>query len=157
MSPEQVIAAYRLVPHPEGGLFREFHRSRLILQSPPGCPGERSAQTAIFYLLTRDTFSAFHRLRAEELWIHLSGNPLELFLLGPRLETRRLASVAEGGPPVAVVPPGVIQAARTLGDFTLTLCIVAPGFDYADFAHPTRETLLREFPEHGNIIRAMTR
>ncbi len=152
-----LIETYRLAPHPEGGWFREFHRSGRSVGPLPGFPGTRPAVTAIYFLLTRETFSAFHRLRSEEIWVHLAGAPLSLVLLGPGACRLRLASAADGGPPAIVVPPGALQAARTGGAYALVACVVAPGFEFADFEVPAREALLREFPEHAELIRGLTR
>ncbi len=127
----KVIEAYRLEPHPEGGWFREFHRSGRSVGPLPGFPGPRPAVTAIHFLLTRETFSAFHRLRSDEIWIHLAGAPLSVALLGPE--------------------------AQTEGEYALAACIVAPGFDYADFEIPPRDDLLRDYPEHAELIRRLTR
>lgn len=153
----KIIEAYRLEPHPEGGWFREFHRSARPVGPLPGIPGIRPAVTAIHFLLTRETFSAFHRLRSEEIWIHLAGAPLSLVLLGDDARLLRLAGAADGGPPALVVPAGALQAARTDGAYTLVACVVAPGFDFSDFEIPERGTLLREFPEHAELIRGLTR
>lgn len=152
-----IIEAYRLAPHPEGGWFREFHRSGRALGPLPGYPGDRAAVTAIYFLLTKETFSAFHRLRSEEIWIHLAGAPLSLVLLGPDARRLRLAAAADGGPPALVVPAGTLQAARTDGVYALVACVVAPGFDFADFELAPREALLREYPAHADLIRALTR
>ncbi len=152
-----IIEAYRLDPHPEGGWFREFHRSGRSVGPLPGYPGDRAAVTAIYFLLTRETFSAFHRLRSEEIWIHLAGAPLSLVLLGADVRRLRLAAAADGGPPVLVVPARTLQAARTDGAYALAACVVAPGFDFADFEIPPRDALLRDFPGHAELIRALTR
>ena len=152
-----IIEAYRLDPHPEGGWFREFHRSDRSVDPLAGYPGERAAVTAIYFLLTKETFSAFHRLRSDEIWIHLAGAPLSLVLLDPGARILRLAAAADGGPPALVVPAGTLQAARTDGAYALAACVVAPGFDYADFEMPPREALLREYPGHADLIRALTR
>jgi predicted cupin superfamily sugar epimerase len=154
---DEIIAAYRLERHPEGGWFREAHRSPRPLGQVPGYPGERTAFTAIYFLLTRGDFSALHRLRSEEAWIHLEGDPLELIILGRDVRRILLAPVAQGGPPVAVVPSGELQAARTSGDYSLAACFVAPGFDFADFSMPSRDELLRERPEQRELILALTR
>ncbi len=153
----KLIEAYGLAPHPEGGWFREFHRSGRSVGPLPGFPGSRPAVTAIYFLLTRETFSAFHRLRSEEIWFHLAGAPVTLVVLGPEPKTFRVASAADGGPPAHVVPARALQAARTDGDYALVACVVAPGFDFADFEIPGREALLREFPEHAALIRGLTR
>ncbi|NJD61158.1 MAG: cupin domain-containing protein [Deltaproteobacteria bacterium] len=157
MGPEEIIAAYRLERHPEGGWFREVHRSSLLLGKIPGYPGARTAFTAIHYLLTRGDFSAFHRLRSEEAWIHLAGDPLELVLMGREIQRITLGPVEQGGVPVAVVPSGDLQSARSSGDYTLSACIVSPGFEFADFTMPSRDELLREYPEQRELILEFTR
>ncbi len=157
MEAKEIIAAYRLERHPEGGWFREVYRSPRLLGQIPGYPGPRTAFTAIYFLLTRGDFSAFHRLRGEEAWIHLAGDPLELILMGRETRRLTLAPAAEGGDPFAVVPAGEIQAARTSGAYTLAACLVAPGFEFSDFSMPSREELLREHPERKDLILAFTR
>ncbi len=153
----RLIDRYDLQPHPEGGWYREVHRSTRSLGHLPGYPGERTALTAIYFLLAAGDFSAFHRVRSEEVWVHLAGDSLELVLLDqePRLLT--LAAPGEEGEPLLVVPPGVLQAARPLGTFTLVTCLVAPGFDFADFELPTREELEGLFPRHVELVRRFTR
>ena len=157
MGPEEIIAGLQLEHHPEGGWFREVHRSSRLLPPIPGYPGERTAFTAIYFLLTKGDFSAFHRLRSEEVWIHLAGDPLELVLMGREVRRIALGPVTHGGDPVAVVPAGVLQAARSTGDYTLVACIVAPGFEYEDFTMPSREELLRDHPEQRELILEFTR
>lgn len=157
MGLEEIIAAYRLERHPEGGWFREVHRSSRPLGQIPGYPEGRAAFTAIYFLLARGDFSAFHRLRSEEAWIHLAGDPLELILMGREVRRVNLGPATGGGSPVAVVPAGELQAARTLGEYTLSACIVVPGFEFADFSMPPREDLLREYPDRRELILAFTR
>ena len=157
MGPKEIIAAYRLERHPEGGWFREVHRSSRPLGDIPGYPGERTAFTAIYFLLPRGDFSAFHRLRSEEVWIHLAGDPLELVVMGREVRRITLGPATGGGEPVAIVPAGELQAAGSCGEYTLVLCVVSPGFDFADFSMPTREELLREHPEQRDLIMAFTR
>jgi uncharacterized protein len=129
-----------LRPHPEGGWFRETWRSGLE-SVPVGYPGPRAAATAIYYLLRPGEESRWHRVRSAEVWLWHSGGPLLLrdggagdrpaeggaVTLGPDL--------AAGQVPQHVVPPGHWQAARPSGDReALVSCVVAPGFDFADFA-----------------------
>ncbi|MDH4100470.1 MAG: cupin domain-containing protein [Nitrospirota bacterium] len=156
---EELIARYNLAPHPEGGWYREFHRSDVSVGILPGYAGERTALTAIYFLLAKGDFSAFHRVLGEEVWVHLAGDPLELVLLDKEPRSITLAPAGSGEPvaPVAIVPPNVLQAARTTGDYTLVTCLVAPGFDFADFSMPSREELLREYPGCGEVIKVFTR
>jgi predicted cupin superfamily sugar epimerase len=120
-----------LAPHPEGGWYRQTWRSPAEF-TPEGYPGPRAAATAIYFLLLPGERSAPHTVRSDELWLWHRGGPLELniggevVILGPDLERGQVLQ--------AVVPGGVSQSARPAGaDYVLVSCIVAPGFDFADF------------------------
>ena len=130
-----------LSPHPEGGWFRETWRSDLTIgQSalPPDYHGQRSAGTAILFLLMPGQQSAWHTVRSAELWLYHRGSPL-LLEVGPEQDgaaTLLLGSDIDAGEqPQLVVPPGHWQRAKPRDDEpTLVSCIVVPGFDFADFA-----------------------
>lgn len=132
---QSLVDALRLLPHPEGGFYRETFRSPVRLATPRG---ERSAMTVIHYLLPAGAWSAFHRVEADEAWHHVSGDPLELHLLSPAgaHEVHRLdARLAGGAVDHLVVPAGAWQAARPLGaSHALVSCTVSPGFEFQDFA-----------------------
>lgn len=127
-----------LQPHPEGGWYAETYRSSVEF-TPPTHPGSRASATGIVFLLNPGEESRWHRVASDELWIHQRGDPLELVLGGTTAEphadrTFRLgADYPNGDLPQALVPAGVWQAARPLGDPVLVACIVTPGFDFADF------------------------
>jgi predicted cupin superfamily sugar epimerase len=133
--------ALDLVPHPEGGWYRETWRSELtIAQSALSCDytGPRSAGTAILFLLLPGQQSAWHTVRSAELWFYHRGSPL-LLQFGPAqdgAETYVLGSdLAAGEHPQVVIPPGHWQRARPReAQPTLVSCVVVPGFDFADFA-----------------------
>jgi predicted cupin superfamily sugar epimerase len=123
--------------HPEGGWFTETWRTGVDLDTDRG---RRAAATGILYLLDAGETSAWHRVASDELWLHHSGGPLVLTLGGDDDrpgETRDhlLGSDVLGGErPQAVVPAGCWQSARPGADAAvLVSCVVAPGFDYADF------------------------
>jgi predicted cupin superfamily sugar epimerase len=149
MDAEETIRRLGLVPHPEGGFYRETFRSPLILELPDG--RRRSASTAIHYLLPPGARSAWHRVASDEVWHHYDGGPLRLHLLG--IGTRYLSQ----RDPQVVVPAGVWQAAEPERDAVLCGCTVAPGFDFADFEMGRAETLAREFPEQEAIIIRLAR
>jgi uncharacterized protein len=128
-----------LRPHPEGGWFRETWRSALSVR-PAGYPGERSVATAIYFLLCPGEESAWHVVRSDELWLWHRGGPLALRLGGTAAEPRAAgavmlgADVSEGEQPQFVVPGGTWQrAAPASREPVLVSCVVAPGFDFADF------------------------
>jgi predicted cupin superfamily sugar epimerase len=119
--------------HPEGGWFRETYRSATEF-SPPGYAGPRAAATAIYFLLHPGEESAWHVVRSDELWLWHSG-VLTLTLGGSGDEPGSGEEVLLGADrPQVLVPAGVWQAATPASDEpVLVSCVVAPGFDFADF------------------------
>ena len=160
MDAEAIIRALALAPHPEGGFYRETFRADALPFELPG-RGARSASTSIYFLLGGSDFSAFHRVRSDEIWHHYAGVALELHTLessrghrverlGPRLEL--------GERPQIVVPQAVYQAARLREPgFALCGCTVAPGFDFLDFEMPEPSALQTLFPAERSIIGELTR
>ena len=131
MAADEIIARLGLRPHPEGGHFRETFRAA----DPAGSVG-RGASTAIFFLLKAGERSHWHRVDADEVWHYYSGASLELSMSvdGKTTCPLRLGSdLTSGETPQIVVPRGVWQAARSLGDWTLVGCTVAPAFEFAGF------------------------
>jgi predicted cupin superfamily sugar epimerase len=153
---DELVRALGLTPHPEGGYYREMYRARAQVETPRG---PRSAGTAIYYLLPRGEFSAWHQVASDEVWHFYDGAPLTLYLLGAQgLEAVTLGrEVSQGERPQVVVPAGVLQAAVPRGDYTLVGCTVAPGFDFADWELPSRDTLVARHPEHAELFRQLTR
>ncbi|HYL06466.1 MAG TPA: cupin domain-containing protein [Thermoanaerobaculia bacterium] len=136
---EQVIAALELIPHPEGGWYRETFRDLPNAGQAPaaGAPGGRGASSVIYYLLRDSERSAWHRIKdAAEVWHHYAGAPLELSISldGRQVTTSTLGSSFERGErPQALVPAGAWQTARPRGGWTLAGCTVAPAFELASF------------------------
>jgi uncharacterized protein len=140
MTPRPPLAEHLdLQPHPEGGWFRETWRSSVSVQ-PPGYQGQRSLATAIYFLLHSGEESRWHVVRSDEIWFWHSGGPLVLQLGGNGDQPAVAATVILGGDvaagqqPQALVPAGTWQRAVPHGDDpVLVSCVVAPGFDFADF------------------------
>lgn len=133
--------ALGLLPHPEGGWFRETWRTTVTF-SPPGYDGPRATATGIYFLLAPGEESRWHVVRSDEVWLHHAGGPLDLLLGGegdrPGDATASVlgSDLAAGQYPQLRVPAGVWQAARPAiadAEPTLVSCIVSPGFDFADF------------------------
>lgn len=144
MQADQLIAHHGLKPHPEGGWYRELYRSPLPVGRVDGC--KRSALTVILFLLQAGEVSRWHQVRgADETWHFAGGAPLELITVASEhaLMRRQLLAGPEAAEatPVAVVPAGFWQAARSTGAWTLVSCCVGPGFDFADFG------LLSDLPQ----------
>jgi predicted cupin superfamily sugar epimerase len=140
MDAQEIIRSLDLRPHPEGGWYRELHRSALRVTTSHA---SRCALTSIYYLLQHHERSRWHTVEADEIWHFYAGAPLELFAYEPiagRFVRRVLAPPATRTEPAgaqrapaAVIPAGTWQAARTLGDYSLIGCSVGPGFEFADF------------------------
>jgi predicted cupin superfamily sugar epimerase len=137
LDAKALVEALDLRPHPEGGWYREEHRSVLKVRREDGA--RRSALTLIWFLLEAPEISCWHRVtRADETWHHAGGDPLELWLLPPAggVAERRVVGpliLGDAVQPVGVVPAGWWQAARSLGRWSLVNCCVGPGFDFEDF------------------------
>lgn len=133
---QSLIADLGLQPHPEGGYYREIFRSESRVQ-PGDQRAERSALTAIYFLLVAGQYSGWHQVLSDEVWSHLEGDALELLCFdatNSQSSTIALGRFAAGGAtPIHVVPAGVWQAARPLGEYALLGCYVGPGFDFSDF------------------------
>jgi len=130
-----------LQPHPEGGWYREIYRSPTRVET---ARGSRSAITTIYYLLERHQLSRWHIVQADELWHFYAGAPLELLEYDPtsRKLVRHMLGYVEamptlGATSVAVIPAGVWQAARSVGEYSLVGCTVGPGFEFEDFRFVT--------------------
>ena len=160
LSPSEVIATLGLVPHPEGGFFRETFRAQASVQAPLG-NAQRTASTAIYFLLNAGDFSAFHAVESDEVWHHYLGASIELHTIDPSGLHQRIElgpELVRGERPQWVVPARTLQAARVIGEgFGLCGCTVAPGFDFADFSMPTRGDLVRRFPALRDVIELLTR
>ena len=148
-----LIRILELERHPEGGYYREVFRSAREVRvpsqghtasrgatAPPASldgAATRSALTTIYFLLMEGEPTAWHSVASDEIWHFLEGAPAELLEVDPLDFARRIRRLGQlgqnGAAPVAVVPAGHWQMARTLGAFTLVGCTVGPGFDFADF------------------------
>lgn len=158
MTACHLIQKLELQPHPEGGWYRETYRSEGSAEIEG--IGIRNYSTCIYFLLTEDTFSAFHRIKQDEIWHFYAGEPLRLHVIEAD-GTYRMQVVGnrdlKSEVPQLVVPAGAWFAAEVVSGYALVGCTVAPGFDFSDFELAKREVLIREFPEHEGVIRRLSR
>jgi uncharacterized protein len=157
---EDICRLLHLRPLPtEGGFFRETYRSALPMFAVSG--GERSAATAIYYLLTPGIFSALHRLPGDEVFHFYLGDAVEMLQLHPGGATRVVMignDLRSGVEPQVVVPGGVWQGCRLRpgGRFALMGTTMSPGFDPRDFVPGKRDALCAEYPGERERILALT-
>lgn len=155
------IELLQMERHPEGGYFRETYRSdEYIGQHALGkrFTGDRCLSTSIYFLLGQGEFSAFHRIKSDEVWYFHEGAPLDIFVLDPEKGLQVLGlgkDVAAGYYPQRMVKQGCWFASRSSGNYTLVGCAVAPGFDFVDFELADYTALAGQFPDHKELIRSL--
>jgi uncharacterized protein len=162
---EELISRLSLQALPrEGGFFRETYRAKGAVPAEilgGQYTGPRNFGTAIYYLLTPQTFSAMHLLPGEEIFHFYLGDPVEMLQLRQDGTGELIVIGAEldrGMRPQVLVPGGVWQGSRMLpgGRVALLGTTMAPGFDPADYIHGDRETLAVRYPEFAEIITNLT-
>jgi uncharacterized protein len=166
LTAQEAIDRLQLVPLTiEGGYFRETYRSEMTIDAaalPGKYAGDRNVSTSIYYLLTPDTFSAIHRVKSDEVFHFYAGDPVEMLRLHADGRGRIVIignDLAAGHEPQLVVPGGLWQGCRLIpgGKWALMGCTVAPGFDFADFTAADRAELIAEYPDHAELITALTK
>lgn len=154
-----------LSPHPEGGYFIQTYRSDESVrdgQLPRRFEGDRVFCTAIYYLLEGKQFSAFHRIKSDEIWHFYAGSSLTLYVIDRkgRLSRRKLGNAWENGEAFQVVVEAGAWFGASVDDpdsYALVRCTVAPGFEYEDFELAERRRLIKEYPQHQQIIERLTK
>lgn len=162
---ERIIDILKLEPHPEGGYYTQTYKTDESLPGdylPERYGGSRSFGTAIYYLLTPDTFSTMHRVKSDELFHFYSGDPVEMLQLFPDGTGKTViigSNLEEGMLPQVIVPRGVWQGCRLLpgGEYALMGTTVSPGFEFSDYEEAKRSVLIRHYPAFDHLIIALTR
>ena len=159
------IAKLNLTPHPEGGYYRQTYRSDLSIPKqalPAEFTGPRAVCTGIYFLLEGENFSAFHRLRSDEMWHFYAGSTVEVHVIAPDGGYSRI--LLGGNPEAAEDMQAVVKAGRWFAssvkdpaEFALVGCTVAPGFDFEDFEIAKRGGLAALYPQHRKLIERFTR
>ncbi len=158
------IDKLKLSRHPEGGYFREIYRSNEFINKknlPERYSSFRSFSTSIYFLLESSEFSAFHRLKSDEVWHFYEGSPIMIFMIFRSGEFREyiLGNNPEKNQVFqALIPKGCWFAAKVIkpDSFSLIGCTVSPGFDFEDFEMGRFEILSKLFPQHSQLIRQLT-
>lgn len=154
------IKRLQLRKHPEGGYFRETYRSKIVANIA-GYDGPRHVATAIYYLLTGDQFSAFHRMKSDEMWHHYAGSSLTLYVIdggrdGKLSKVRMGRSKRETLQAVLKAGSWFAASVNDPKSYCLLGCTVCPGFDYRDWELGKQEELVKMFPQHKTIIERYT-
>ena len=155
MNIESIVKKLNLFPHPEGGFYSETYRSEIII------PGkDRKLMTSIYFLLTSENVSKFHRIKSDELWFYHYGSPLIVHTLNEsgHKQTKIGPNLFENETPYFLVPKETIFGSTVLNDdsYSLVSCVVSPGFEFSDFELFSFSDLIEKFPLNEDIIRKLT-
>ncbi|MEI6166484.1 MAG: cupin domain-containing protein [bacterium] len=158
------IRRLQLIPHPEGGFYREVYRSDEGVGGkalPARYNGPRAFSTSIYYLLRSQDVSRFHRIASDEIWHFYAGSPLTLHVIDPQGCYQAVHLGVEGHrrqQPQQVITRGDWFAATVDNprQYTLMGCTVAPGFDFADFELADQDTLVALCPTKSSLIKRLT-
>lgn len=165
LTAQQLIKQYAMLPHPEGGWYKETYRSGESIAAP-ALPerfgGRRYFSTAIYFLLEQGNFSAFHKIKSDECWHFYAGQTLHVYVLrhNGELETIKLGSDILNGETFQYVVPANCWFASLPApgsEFCFVGCTVAPGFDFADFEMAKPGELIELYPQHKKTIRELCR
>ena len=153
---QELVTKFNLQAHPEGGFYSETYRSDQLTASQ-----DRNLVTCIYFLLTSENVSNFHRIKSDEMWFFHEGSSLTVHTLDPQnghLQHAVGNEIQKGQTPQLVVPKNTIFGSSVTDEnsYSFVSCVVAPGFDFNDFELFSRKVLLEEFPESESIIRQLT-
>ncbi|MBP6091008.1 MAG: cupin domain-containing protein [Crocinitomicaceae bacterium] len=153
---QELVTKFNLQAHPEGGFYSETYRSDQLTASQ-----DRNLVTCIYFLLTSENVSNFHRIKSDEMWFFHEGSSLTVHTLDPQnghLQHAVGNEIQKGQTPQLVVPKNTIFGSSVTDEnsYSFVSCVVAPGFDFNDFELFTRDALLEEYPEEFTIIERLT-
>ena len=164
MDSKYWIKKLSLQKHPEGGYFKEIYRSNESISNyslPDRFDGDRCFATSIYFLLEKNNFSAFHRIKSDEIWHFYQGESITIYTIdnSGNLKNHKLGNNPENEEELQVVIPRNTWFAAILNkqdSFALVGCTVSPGFNFNDFELAKRELLINLFPQHKEIIEKLT-
>jgi predicted cupin superfamily sugar epimerase len=152
----RLVKKLGLGKHPEGGYFKQTYSSGAVV-NVEGYDGPRNIATAIYYLLSGNEFSAFHRIKSDEIWHHYAGGPITLYTIS---HDGKLSKIKVGKDvPQAIIRAGTWFAAALNGkrSYCLLGCTMSPGFDYRDWELGKRDNLIMMYPQYKKIIERYTK
>lgn len=132
---QDLVNHLALLPHPEGGFFRELYRSEEKLV-PKSIGESRNLSTSILFLITKGNASHLHSIASDEIWYFNEGAPLKVHCYHPEKGywCQKIGlDITNGELPQYIVPKGTVFGSETSGDYSLVSCMVSPGFDFKDF------------------------
>jgi predicted cupin superfamily sugar epimerase len=155
-----LVEDLQLLPHPEGGFYKEMYRSPTIVNADGLV--QKSAYTSIYYLLSGNDFSSWHRIKSDETWYFHTGCNVIIYFFDQNKALQTIQLGLDSKCLQATIPANTWFAAKPVNEnlFCLVSCAVAPGFEFTDFEIGQRNSLLIEFGgtiDGVNAIEALTR
>lgn len=165
LEAKALIQQYCLLPHPEGGWYKETYRSEEKINAaalPERFSGSRSFATAIYFLMESGNFSAFHRIKSDECWHFYAGGTLEVYIIDAngQLSIIPLGNQIDKGEYFQFVVPANCWFASKPAQgvsYSFVGCTVSPGFDFEDFELAKEEDLASQYPNHAALIKSLCR
>ncbi len=165
MPVKELVKKLNLIPHPEGGYYKETYRSNYILKDTcisSEFLGDRNIATAIYFLIEKENFSALHKIKSDETWHFYDGDTLEVIEIndeGILTITNIGKNILKGETFQYTVKANTWFGSRVSnkGRFSLVGCTVYPGFNFNDFELAKCADLIKKFPQHQAIIKELTR
>ena len=161
---EGIIKKLNLLPHPEGGYFKEIYRSSESIHKdslPDRYKGDRNFSTSIYFLLVKNQRSLFHRLLSDEIWHFYDGSPIIIHCIDDNgYSSFKLGKETDAGEEYQhCIKAGTWFAAEIedKNSYALIGCTVAPGFDFADFTLALRSEMSKLYPEFDELIIRFTK
>jgi len=153
----KLIKKLELKKHPEGGYFKQTYGSDTVV-TVEGYIGPRNISTAIYYMLVSEQFSAFHRIRSDEIWHYYAGGSTTLYAIDNEGKLSRIR-IGKRWAPQLIIKAGTWFAAAldSRKSYCLLGCTVSPGFDYRDWELGKRDELARMHPKHKKLIERYTK
>jgi predicted cupin superfamily sugar epimerase len=153
------IKHLNLLPHPEGGYYKEVFRSNEVVVRKSQTDFKQAC-TSIYYLLEAEDYSGFHRLASDEIWYFHQGESLHIHAIDNQGNyTRHELSSTTNGSLSVVIPAGLWFAAEipAKSGFTLVSCAVAPGFDFSEFEMAKKDELAEQYPAYTHLFNKLCR
>ncbi|MEH7235145.1 cupin domain-containing protein [Bacillus sp. JJ1562] len=152
------ISNLGLESHPEGGFYKQTFASDEMIDTEQD--KQRKLYTSIYFLLRSEDISHLHRLQSDELWYYHGGSPLTVHIIDESGEYKEMQlglNLDKGEVPQVLVPKNSIfgSSVKKENTFSLVGCMVSPGFEFEDFELFTQDELLKEFPQHEEVIRKL--
>lgn len=128
---DELMKAYSLETHPEGGSFAEVWESS-------ECRDGRPLAGSIYFLLKGEEISHLHVIDCDEVWYYHEGCGMEIVCVDPKGRVERIPlgpDPEKGQRMMTAIPAGVIFGARNLDPkgYTFVSCATAPRFTYEGF------------------------